>query len=125
MEPIRVLIADDHPFFRDGVRVLLDSLPDTAVVGEAATGDEVIARAAELQPDVILMDLQMPGVNGIDATRRILRASPHIGILVVKYNHESYAAIDPIIRRTVSFDIVRKNSRNADVRSVMSINSSQ
>ncbi len=83
MEPIRVLIADDHLFFRGGLRVLLDSVADTEVVGEASTGDEAIAQATTLQPDVILMDLHMPGLNGIEATRRILRTSPHIGILVV------------------------------------------
>ena len=83
MEPIRVLIADDHPFFRDGVRVLLEATPETAVAGEATTGDEVIALAERLQPDVVLMDLKMPGPNGIEATRRILAASPHIAVLVV------------------------------------------
>jgi DNA-binding NarL/FixJ family response regulator len=83
MERIRVLIADDHPLFRDGVRTLLQSVPDTEVVGEAATGEEAIAQAAALQPDVILMDLHMPGQNGIEATRTILRVSPHIGILVL------------------------------------------
>lgn len=83
MEPIRVLIADDHPVFRDGLRILLNSLPETEIVGEASTGDEVIAQAATLQPDVILMDLHMPGQNGIEATRAILRTSPHIGILVL------------------------------------------
>lgn len=83
MEPIRVLIADDHPLFRDGLRTLLNSGTETEVMGEAATGEETIARAATLQPDVILMDINMPGPNGIEATRRILHTSPHIGILVV------------------------------------------
>jgi DNA-binding NarL/FixJ family response regulator len=83
MEPIRVLIADDHPYFRRGVRTLLRALPETEVVGEAATGAEAISLAAALQPDVILMDLQMPDVNGIEATRRVLHTSPHIGVLVV------------------------------------------
>ena len=83
MDPIRVLIADDHPLFRDGLRVLLDSVADTAVVGEARDGDEAIALAAALQPDVILMDLKMPGPNGIEATRRILATHPAIGIVVV------------------------------------------
>ena len=83
MEPIRVLIADDHPFFRDGLRVLLEATPDTSLVGEAATGDEVVALAPTLEPDVILMDLKMPGLNGIEATRRIAGALPHVGILVV------------------------------------------
>lgn len=83
MEPIRVLIADDHPLFRDGLRTLLQSVSWTEVVGEAATGEETIARAATLEPDVIFMDLHMPGTNGIEATRRILHTSPLIGILVV------------------------------------------
>ena len=83
MEQIRVLIADDHPLFRDGLRTLLNSGSEAEVVGEAATGDETIAKAATLQPDVILMDINMLGVNGIEATRRILHTSPHISILVV------------------------------------------
>ncbi len=83
MNPIRILVADDHTLFRDGLRALLGSVPDTEVAGEAATGDEAIARAGELQPDVVLMDIQMPGTNGIEATRRIVRDSPHIGVVVV------------------------------------------
>jgi DNA-binding NarL/FixJ family response regulator len=83
MDKIRVLIADDHPVYRDGLRTLLDSLPDAEVVGEAAGGEEVVQKALSVQPDVILMDLQMPGINGIEATRRILHTTPHIGVLVV------------------------------------------
>ncbi len=91
MEPLRVLIADDHPLFRSGLRALLGAVPDTAVAGEATTGKEAIALAAELQPDVIAMDLQMPGVSGIEATRRILDASPHIGVLVVTMFEDDYS----------------------------------
>ena len=82
-EPLHVLIVDDHPLFRSGMRALLDSDPDTVVVGEATTGDEAIAVAATLQPDVILMDLHMPGTSGIEATRRIVATSPNIRVLVV------------------------------------------
>jgi DNA-binding NarL/FixJ family response regulator len=83
VKPIRILVADDHALFRDGLRALFLSVPDTEVAGEAATGEEAIARAVDLQPDVVLMDIQMPGVNGIEATRRIVRDSPHIGVIVV------------------------------------------
>jgi DNA-binding NarL/FixJ family response regulator len=83
MEPIRILIADDHPLFRDGLRALLESVPDMQVIGEVATGHEAFTQACALQPDVILMDIKMPGLNGIEATRRILQTSPHIRILIL------------------------------------------
>ena len=83
MDQLRVLIADDHAFFREGLRGLLRVMPGVVVVGEAATSDEVVEQAIALQPDVILMDLQMPPTNGIEATRRIVEMSPHIGILVL------------------------------------------
>ncbi len=83
MDPIRVLIADDHTLFRDGLRALLASIPDIEVVGEASSGRDVLIRSVELQPDVILMDIQMPDMNGIEATRQILRTSPHVGIIVL------------------------------------------
>lgn len=81
--PIRLLVADDNPDFREGLRGMLEAARDTTVVGEAATGDEAIDMAARLQPDVVLMDLQMPGRNGIDAARRIVATSPHTGVLVL------------------------------------------
>ena len=83
METIRILIADDHAPFREGLRALLRSESDMEMAGEAATGEEAIRMAAPLQPDVILMDLHMPGVNGIAATQAILATSPHISILVL------------------------------------------
>ncbi len=81
VDPLRVLVADDHPLFRSGLRALLAAVPETAVVGEATTGEEAVALTAELLPDVVVMDLQMPGVSGIEATRRVLDRSPDVGIL--------------------------------------------
>lgn len=83
MEPLRILIADDHPVFRHGLQALLQIAPGLGVVGEATTGDDVMRLAATLQPDVIVMDIHMPGLNGIEATRRIHDTSPHIRILIV------------------------------------------
>lgn len=83
MDSIRVLIADDHTLFRDGLRALLASIPDIQVVGEASSGSAARRLAFEHQPDVILMDIQMPDLNGIEATRQILRTSPHVGVIVL------------------------------------------
>ena len=88
MEPTRIFIADDHPHFREGLSALLLSAPDLEVVSEAGGGDEAISLAARLQPDVILMDLNMPGTGGIEATRRLLYTSPHISILVVSMHED-------------------------------------
>lgn len=82
-EPLTVLLADDHLLFRDGLRALLSTAPDLELLGEATTGEEALTLVASLQPDVILMDLKMPGITGIEATRQILQASPQIGILMV------------------------------------------
>ena len=80
---VRVLIADDHPVFRFGLRTLLKADPAMEVVGEATNGEEAIAQAASLHPDVILMDLNMPGMNGIEAIRRIQADHPQVHILVL------------------------------------------
>jgi DNA-binding NarL/FixJ family response regulator len=82
MTTLRVLIADDHPLYRDGLRAAL-AAAGLDVVGEATDGREAVALSLELQPDVVIMDLDMPGMGGIEATRRIAHGSPHVGILVL------------------------------------------
>jgi len=79
--PLRILVADDHPLFREGVRNVVDSTEGMTVVGEAATGEEAVKLSLELLPDVVLMDIRMPGLNGIEATARI--RSAHNGIRVL------------------------------------------
>ena len=80
---ISVLIADDHPVFRRGMRDMLGEADDMTVVGEATTGNEAVSRVRELAPDVVLMDLKMPGLNGVEATRAIVQAAPQVHVLVV------------------------------------------
>lgn len=82
-EPIRLFIADDHALFREGIRALLAATADIVCVGEAATGGEAVQQIEVQQPDVVLMDINMPGINGIEATRRILRMGSGVGIIVV------------------------------------------
>jgi len=83
MDKTSILIVDDHPFFRRGIRSLLESLPDFEVVGEAANGQVAIHLAGDLQPDVVLLDLQMPGGSGLEAIQSILNESASTHILVV------------------------------------------
>lgn len=87
-EPIRVLIADDHPVYRDGLRALIERSPDLSLAGEASNGREAVDRVLEIHPDVVLMDLQMPELTGIEATRRILEADPAARILVLTMSED-------------------------------------
>ena len=95
-EPIRVLIADDHAGFRSGLAALLGAQPGLDLAGEAESGDVAVARALELQPDVVLMDLNMSGLDGIAATRRIVDTSPHIAVLVLTMADNDAAVFDAL-----------------------------
>jgi DNA-binding NarL/FixJ family response regulator len=82
-EPTTVVIADDHPMIRQGLRLTLDQLPGIQVIGEATTGRQAVELAESLQPDVLIMDLNMPDGNGIDATRALTQSSPHVKVLIL------------------------------------------
>ena len=83
MDVIRILVADDHTLFRKGLLSLLEHMEGMEAVGEAATGPEAVALAEKLVPDVVLMDIKMPGLSGIEATKLIIQENPHIGIILV------------------------------------------
>jgi DNA-binding NarL/FixJ family response regulator len=87
-EPLTVLLADDHPMFREGVRFTLGREPDLRVVGEAATGTEALRLAEELDPDVVVMDLAMPEVGGLEATRRLAERGARCRVLVLTMSED-------------------------------------
>ncbi|MEV7801711.1 response regulator transcription factor [Microbispora sp. NPDC088329] len=94
--PVRVLVVDDHPVFREGFAALLSSIDEVEVAGTASTGAEAVEQAAEREPDVVVMDVQMPGMDGIEATRRILRAHPEIGVVVLTMSEEDGTIFDAL-----------------------------
>ncbi len=88
---IRILLADDHALFREGLKSLLESEPDFRVIGEASDGREALRAALEVRPDVILMDIQMPGLDGVEATKEILREDPEAKVVMLTmYRQDAY-----------------------------------
>ena len=92
MTPLRILVADDHAVVRRGVRALLEGQMDWQVCGEASTGPEAVEQTRLLDPDIVVLDLSMPELNGLDATRRILRESPRTQVLVLTMHHSEELA---------------------------------
>ena len=115
---IRVLVADDHSGFRRGLLALLASEPGVEVVGEAENGREAVEKALALSPDVVLMDLQMPGINGIEATRLILREEPRVGILVLTMFEDDDSVVSAM--RSGARGYVLKSARPAEMLEILS-----
>src|ERR1700680_4672819 len=120
MDPLRILIADDHPLFRHGLVALVKAVSDFEVVGEATNGEEVITMGGSLQPDVILMDIQMPGVNGIEATRTILHTSPNILILVITM-FEDDASVFTAMRAGARGYILKDAQKDDIIRAIRAV----
>lgn len=120
METLRILIADDQVITRQGLQTLLSSTPGIEIVGEAANGAEAMELAAHLQPDVILMDLKMPIINGIEATRRIHRISPHIAILMVTMFADD-TSVFPAIRAGASGYLLKDADQAELLRAIQTV----
>lgn len=120
MSAIRVLIADDHPVFRHGIGAMLELRDDMTVVGEATTGAEAVGLAEQLQPDVVLMDLQMPGLNGIEATRQIVATSPSVQVLVVTM-FEDDASVFAAMRAGARGYVLKDSAKAEIVRAIQAV----
>lgn len=120
METTRILIADDQAITRSGIRVMLDAQEGVEIVGEAQNGEEAIEFASLLQPDVILMDLRMPGMNGLEATRKIHRTSPHIAILVLTV-FEDDTSVFPAIRAGARGYLLKNADREELLRAIKTV----
>ncbi len=120
MDTIRILIADDQAITRNGLQTMLSATSEIEIVGEARDGAEAIELAAALQPDVILMDLRMPGINGIEATRRIHRTSPHISILVLTV-FEDDTSVFPAIRAGARGYLLKNTEQDELLRAIRTV----
>jgi DNA-binding NarL/FixJ family response regulator len=108
MAPIRVLVADDHTLFRAGIRALLGTLPDIEVVGEAADGREALRLVGAVHPDVVLLDIMMPGLNGLDAAARIARSFPDSRVIMLSMNADEDSVLKSL--RAAAFGYLVKTA---------------
>ncbi|HEX5616587.1 MAG TPA: response regulator transcription factor [Acidimicrobiia bacterium] len=110
----RILVADDHATFVRAIRVLFEHDDDVEVVATAADGEEAVQRAVELQPDVVLMDLHMPGLDGIEATRRIVDAVPHVAVVILTMFDDDARVVDAL--RNGARGYLLKGARREEIR---------
>jgi DNA-binding NarL/FixJ family response regulator len=117
MTPVRVLAADDQRVVREGLAMLLGLLPDVEVVGTAADGEEVLALAAELRPDVILMDLRMPRMDGVEATRRLRERDPAVKVVVLTTYADDRSVLDAL--RAGALGYLTKDAGAAEIQQAL------
>lgn len=120
MEKIRVLLADDHTILREGIRILLEAEPDMDIVGEAGDGEEAVKLALELKPDIVLMDIAMPGMNGLEATRRLRAADPDIHVLILSM-HEDQDYVVPILEAGASGYVLKRTAASELVSAIRAV----
>ncbi|MFZ8845102.1 response regulator [Thermoflexus sp.] len=117
---IRILIADDHAIVRAGIRALLQLYPDFEVVGEAADSHEAILQTRRLQPDIVLMDIGMPGMDGLAATREIVRVAPRIRVLILS-QHENREYVMPALRAGASGYVLKRAPDETLIRAIRAV----
>lgn len=122
--PVRVLLADDHPVYRLGLRALLDTVAGVQVVGEADTGAHAVIAAADLQPDVVVMDLQMPDIDGIEATKRIVKSNPAVAVLMLSYSDEADSVFEAM-RAGARGYVVKEAGTDAIIRAIQDVASGE
>lgn len=123
-QSVRVLLADDHPVYRLGLRALLDSVEGLEVVGEAQTGAEAVEATTELVPDVVVMDLRMPDLNGIEATRRIVKRHPDMAVLMLTYSDDDQSILDAMLAGARGY-VLKEAGMDAIVRAVRDVASGE
>src|SRR6186713_205021 len=116
----RVLVADDHPAFRAGLRALLETASDVVVVGDADSGEAAVTAARTLHPDVVLMDINMPGIDGVEATRRIVDVAPHVAILVLTM-HDDDETVFAAVRAGARGYLLKGAQRAELIRAVRAV----
>lgn len=120
MNKIRVFLADDHLILREGIRSLLEKVPDIEMVGEAGEGEEAVAKVEQLVPDVVLMDITMPGLNGLEATRQIKQKNPQVKVLILTM-HETDQYLSQMLRAGASGYVVKTTATSELISAVRAV----
>jgi DNA-binding NarL/FixJ family response regulator len=119
-QPLRILVADDHAIVRQGLRLLLDSQPDMSVVGEAADGQEALAQVDTLRPDIVVMDLAMPGMNGVVATRTLKLEHPDVAIVALT-RHDDDTYLEECLRAGASAYVLKQSSPKGFLQAIRAV----
>jgi DNA-binding NarL/FixJ family response regulator len=117
---LRILLADDHAVVRQGLKLLIDSQPDMAVVGEAADGNGVLEQARTLNPDIIVMDISMPGMNGLIATRTVKRMQPRVAIVALT-RHDDETYLEELLRSGASGYVLKQSTPTEFLRAIRAV----
>lgn len=118
--PVRILIADDHAIVRQGLKLLIDSQPDMKVIAEAASGDAVLEQAAAVKPDIVVMDISMPGINGLLATRMLKQRQPDTTIIALT-RHEEKTYLEELLRAGASAYVLKQSAPTEFLRAVRAV----